>query len=126
MTDVNKETYKAYFYKILDNDIKPTARVFIGEDECDKAIKDGWTDSPAKCEGLVIPEEMVKQVEEASDLFAADVNVLANADIVEDKKLLEEAYQNIAGRKMHYKHANTLKGARVACKKLLGEVNGNG
>ena len=125
MSEINKKEYRAFLYKLFDGDKQPTAKVFTGEAACDVAMMNGWVDSPVKCAAVKIPEEIKEQVTRSSDLLAADANVLANADSVDSIELLMEAYEHIANKKMHHSSAKSIEGARKACKKLLGDIDGN-
>lgn len=123
MTTIDKTKYTAVLYKRIDGKVQ--AKGFTGQDAASKAMEDGWKGSPSQCPGVPIPVELKEEVEKASDLFASDMNVLANADSVESLDLLLEAYKGQAGKPMHHKSAQNIKNARKACKKLIGDINGN-
>ena len=124
MAIIDKDKYTAVLYKRIDGKVQ--AKGFTGQEAASAAMEDGWKGSPSQCPGIAIPAAFKKEVDEASDLFASDLNVLANADSVEDLDLLITAYKGHAGKKMHHSSAQNLKNARKACKKLLGDINGNG
>lgn len=128
--------YSAFLYKQEKG--QTVSQIFHGEEACQEAIDDGWVMTPAKfvkekAEKLVeegaLPEEQkeafVQQTEYSADEFANDANILANCDAVENIEKLKLSYEKMAGKPMHHK-VNTLEGARKACKKLLGELDGNG
>jgi hypothetical protein len=120
--EFKKEEYKAFLYKRVDG--KTVSHVFTGETACDEAMKDGWVDTPAKVGGLDVPLIIKDEVEKASSEFAEDANVLANYDKIDDIDLLKDAYQNIVGKPMD-KRIKNLAGAKKACKKILGKLDGN-
>lgn len=122
MTD---EIYKSFLYKKIDGEVK--SKIFIGEENTQKGLDDGWVMSPAYFVDEVAEElshEDKEKLKDVADMFARDADILANADKIESLEILRTAYAQMAGKPMR-KTITTLKGARNACKTLLGDLNGN-
>lgn len=124
MTD---EPYKAFLYKKIDGEVK--SKIFRGEEATQAGLDDGWKKSPAafvdEAPGIEdVPDEDKEKLKDIADMLARDADILANADKVESISVLKEAYAQLAGKPMN-KMVTTLPGARNACKKLLGNLDGN-
>ena len=124
MTD---EVYKCFLYKKIDGKVE--AKCFKGEDATQAGLDDGWKKSPAYFveEALGaedLPDDDKEKLKDAADMLARDADLLANADKVESIQALRDAYAQISGKPMN-KMITTIKGARNACKKLLGDLDGN-
>lgn len=120
--------YKAFLYKKVDGQV--ISQIFEGKEAVEDAVDNhGWKDSPAH---FVDEAEVLKDLSEsqkdglklAAETMSQDMNILVNADKIDDIEKLKTAYVSVAGKPMH-KRVKTIEGARNACKKLLGDVNGN-
>lgn len=124
MTD---EQYKCFLYKKIDGKVE--SKLFKGEEDTQKGLDDDWVKSPAyfvdEAAGAEeLPDDDKEKLKDAADMFARDADILANADKVESVEVLKNAYAQMAGKPMR-KTITTLKGARNACKTLLGDLDGN-
>ena len=119
------EPYRCFLYRQIDGNTE--AKIFHGEDATQAALDEGWVKSPAEfidSAASDLPTEDKEKLKDASDMFARDADILANADKIEDMELLRKSYAQLSGKPMK-KTITTLKGVRIACNKLLGELNGD-
>jgi hypothetical protein len=118
-------SYKCFLYRKVDGKVESC--LFYNEEEAGKALESGeWSDTPAVFVNTVeeIPLEHRQAIKEAAMDMATDANVLANCDKMENIETLKHAYERLTGKPMH-KRIKTIEGARKACHKLLGEIDGN-
>ena len=121
------EPYRCFLYRQVDG--KTDAKIFEGEEATQAGLDAGWVKSPSsfidEAEGAKeMTETQVEQAKDATDMFARDADVLANADKIDDIELLRKAYAQLNGKPIK-KTVTTLKGVRIACNRLLGELNGD-
>jgi len=121
------ETYRTFLYKKVDGQIQ--SKIFVGEEDAQKGLDDGWKMSPAAfvdehAKDSELSDYHVEKVKDAADMFARDADILANADKIDDIGMLKKSYEQFTGKPMS-KRISTLKGARNAIKNLLGDLDGN-
>ena len=122
---MTNEVYRCFLYKKIDGEVK--SKIYVGEEDTQKGLDDGWVKSPAYFVDEVAEDfthDDKEKMKDAADMFARDADILANVDKIESIETLRTAYAQMAGKPMR-KTITTLKGARNACKNLLGDLDGN-